>query len=370
MGKVLDAVIAAPYMTGRMTRKKRLLLIAAPVALFALYTGYWWTLAGRTTAMLDRWAEDRRALGWEVAYAPPRVSGFPGTVRIDVELPRIAKIDNGTSWEWRSPAIFGTLDPWAPGRVVVDLSDQHAVAIENAGRERAISVAADTAKLTVPFLAGAEPGILDASGISVVGTEIDSIETVFLRLSDPNAEAEAASATAPHLPRIRLRAELTGLRLHTPPQDFDPVIRHVVLDGTLAGRIRGGRRDAALRQWRDDGGTLEIRSLELDWSKVSIRADGTWALDKNLQPEGAMTAKLRGLTEILKTREKEDGRDGRGAWILRQALKAMESADGELTLPLTVQNQALSIGPFPLARLPKINWYRCRAPGECVVSLE
>ena len=51
--------------------------------------------------------------------------------------------------------------------------------------------------------------------------------------------------------------------------------------------------------WRDGGGSLEIQHLALDWGPLDLTASATLALDDQLQPMGAGSARLVGYAETL-----------------------------------------------------------------------
>ena len=66
------------------------------------------------------------------------------------------------------------------------------------------------------------------------------------------------------------------------------------------GRCRSGARLAEqAAAWRDGGGSLEIRHLALIWGPLDLTASATLALDDQLQPMGAGSARLVGYAETL-----------------------------------------------------------------------
>ena len=50
-----------------------------------------------------------------------------------------------------------------------------------------------------------------------------------------------------------------------------------------------------LIQWRDKGGTVEVTRLNLDHGPLRLNGEGTFALDRDLQPVGTLTVRVEGL---------------------------------------------------------------------------
>jgi hypothetical protein len=135
--------------------------------------------------------------------------------------------------------------------------------------------------------------------------------------------------------------------------------------GQIKGPLPPGPFVQALSQWRDNGGTIELQSLRLRWGSLLLDASGTLALDSALQPEGAFSAMITGqdqavdvavMTGALKP-------DQAGAAKAVLALLAHPVANGSdqdgqnaISLPLTIQNQRLFLGPAQIGDIPPIPW--------------
>ena len=72
------------------------------------------------------------------------------------------------------------------------------------------------------------------------------------------------------------------------------------LELELTGPVPPGRGPAAKAEaWRDGGGTLELRGLELRWGPLAATGAATLTLDEALQPMGAGTLRVAGAGEVL-----------------------------------------------------------------------
>ena len=109
-----------------------------------------------------------------------------------------------------------------------------------------------------------------------------------------------------------------------------------------------GTLSDALARWRDAGGALEISVFALDWEALSIRGDGTFALDEKLQPQGAMTAEIDGVEKTSDALIAAGVIDARTAFAAKVANRCSEV--DRCVCPSASNDNACS-GPAPLLRL-------------------
>ena len=68
---------------------------------------------------------------------------------------------------------------------------------------------------------------------------------------------------------------------------------------TVKGAVPDGPLVQAIAAWRDAGGTIELDHLQLNWGGLGVTANGTIALDQDLQPIGAFSGGIEGFGAIL-----------------------------------------------------------------------
>ena len=116
-----------------------------------------------------------------------------------------------------------------------------------------------------------------------------------------------------------------------------------------------------LDAWRLDGGIVEIRHADLRMGKFSLAGEGTLALDRELQPEGAFTARIQGFKDTIDRLADAGYVERRNGAIAKAALGLMAKTPAgggpaELKVSLTMQDRWLSVGPFRLIRLMPVPW--------------
>ncbi len=134
----------------------------------------------------------------------------------------------------------------------------------------------------------------------------------------------------------------------------------VTLSGALKGAVPAGQLRQALAAWRDDGGTIELEEGTLRWGSLAASANGTLALDTALQPIGALTATIENHDAVIDAAVAGGTLRADDASLAKVLLGLMvkPGIDGkkQLTLPVTLQNRRLYLGPAQIAVLPAITW--------------
>jgi hypothetical protein len=129
----------------------------------------------------------------------------------------------------------------------------------------------------------------------------------------------------------------------------------------MKGALPPGPLVPALAHWRDDGGTIELQSVRLRWGSLLVDASGTLALDKTLQPEGAFSTVITGQDAAVDVAVRTGALKPSDAGAAKAVLGLLarpqgNNGDKAITLPMTIQNQQLYLGPAKLATIPPIPW--------------
>lgn len=333
-------------------RRLTMLAVALTVAMFAVAYLLWWLQIARSVeAGLDQWAQQMTARGWTIQTGARATEGFPLTLRVRLESPAITD-PSGNSWQgpplqfWVNPLTPTHPHLSAPGKHHLTLAG-HPPAELNAGR----------AELEITLVpSGQEQATLTLANVVLEDLSLGQLSLNVERLAAP-AQPEIGNVPA----SLQLSLALSTLAF---PDDPRLALGHVLdsakLDARLLGPLPSGPLKEALPTWRGNGGAVEINGLSVDWHPVKLSAKGTLALDDQLQPLLASTLTIRGLFEAVDALSASGLIHPKQANILKIALGLMTrpAADGalELTVPLTVQDQTVALGPANLAKIPIIVW--------------
>lgn len=351
---------------------RRPLLIVALLVLVAgiAVHGGWYYARHLALQAVDDWAATQRTQGIEIAWTSRSVSGWP--LRLDglFAAPHATVTTPNRQIVWRGPDAAvrfylmepDTIDFGAPGR--------HDVRITNSAGVVDLALDARTLDARTELTPGGQFETLSLGGTGLrlsgsEGAQLATAQAVQLVWDQPPT-VQAAPGTLPQSLRAALRADNLEFAPGILPATPAPILgrKIAVLRANLAVNGVIDPRQAvpeALAAWRDAGGTLDVSRLEISWGPVRMIADGTAALDDELQPEGAFSARVSGLTELLTAMENTAMIDARTAAIARITLAVLtrpaeNGGPPEARVPLTIQDGKLSIGPVMLLKLPKVVW--------------
>ena len=317
----------------------------------AAYTGYWIFLAHRLQAEIGPWAESQRAHGTALAWQSVAVEGFPAVLRL--------RFTEATA-SGAKPLPFAASAPLL-------LAETHLWDL----RHWRVSAPAG-AQATLPGAAGGLTGARVDGTVALAdgdGTRIDIMAHTLtgsgVAAGLSIAEAETQLVVPPRAPASHrepsfgasLRLAEIGLPMAVP--NFGKEIERLRLALTLNGALPPGKLRDTLAAWRQDGGTVELTDGALQWGALEASANGTLALDEQLQPMGALTATIENHTAIVDAAVAGGMIRARDAGLVKAmlGLMAKPGADGrqQITLPVS-QNDRVYLGPAQVAALPRFSW--------------
>jgi hypothetical protein len=338
-------------------RPSRLILIGVGLAvlLAAAHTLFWHWMGGRLQEGYNAWAAARRAQGWRIEHEAPIRGGWPLSATLRLPAFRLsgggATIPGGMDWTARAVVLRVTMH--SPGELRISAGGPQRLRLGTAE----IPFAADRLTARMPLQANVIPrgGEFEVSrlriGTAAGGVEIGSAQlTLDSRMTAIEGE-----------PAITLEGEARDVTLPAPTA-LGRQLQALRLDAALTGPLPGGRNPtnrAAI--WRDAGGTLELRRLDLEYGPATAQAAATLALDDQLQPMGAGTLKLTGAEAVLDALARDGLITARNATLARRvvAVLARPPSEGEpprLEVPLTLEGRGLAVARIPVARMPVLVW--------------
>lgn len=341
---------------------RMIILPSVGLVVLLLFTQGWFMLADSVTEGWGRWAAAQKKNGWTITTGTPQRRGYPAKVEIGLPMLRITGAAGGLEAESASLTFNG----WAPGTPIFRISGPVTLTLADGQK---LTGTVDEAKGSLKQASGGTSLAVTLSGFRgrqvTTGVPV-TLDSLTLSV-DPLAPGAGASDRTPV---YRLAATLKNLILpQTVTGQFGTNMPEAVIQAEMRGPFvlpgsgsakAPGTLTQALQTWRDGGGTLELQRLYLDWAPLKIGIAGTMALDEGLQPEGAFSTSINGLMPMLDRLERQGIIRGRDASVGRVLLGAMgqRAADGTVThtLPLSIQNQKLTVGPVPLMAVPPIRW--------------
>ncbi|MCB2106793.1 MAG: DUF2125 domain-containing protein [Rhodobacteraceae bacterium] len=329
--------------------------IAAAVA---LYAGFWFATAIILKDQAEKWIARLTADGKAVTHDEIRVSGFPA--KVDLIFPDwqvVSPVTDG-GWTWRTNALSVWTRPWTPLAFTVDVAGQHQILGVWTPPGVAAEVAIGSGELSPVLTANGRLRAialsLEDAHLSVPEAPLATLAAGDLVIAPRTGDDEARSGW-----HIAINVKNLGFPALDDPFGRDLRTVHVVAD--LVGAVAPGPLIDSLAEWRDSGGTLELREFLLAWPPLTMMGNGTITLDENLQPIGAATVKFQGFFETVDGLAAAGDLRSSSASMARVVLGLIARApeDGgspELSVSVTAQDGQLYIGPLSLMDLPPVDW--------------
>ncbi len=328
---------------------------------FGGLAGYWFWAADRVETVIALWTEEQRARGYEIAYGGPELGGFPLRLAVGFSEPRVTAPQG---WRWSGAAIAGQAAFWDPWDLHFDLPLEQSLSAAWRGQRRQLALTATAARALVHL---GRDGRLKAATVEMEGVVLTEegggairAETLDYQLTrrPPALEGPALEGTGDWT--LLLAGEMRGIALpEGVSSPFGSRVARLAFEAALIGLIPKGEPAAALAVWRDAGGLVEVRDLALTWGPLDVNASGTATLDPRLRPQGAFTARVRGLPEVLDALVEGNVIKPGMAFALKLTALTLASgnnSDGRavVELPITLQDGLFYLGPVALFRLAPV----------------
>ncbi len=347
-----------------MRRRLLAIVVALPIVLAGATFGAWLWLTASVRTAVEQWAQQQRAGGTDVTWQALDVSGPPWRLTSHIDGAKIGRTDGPLPWSWSPPPLALDVFPLKLDEFGLAAGGLHRVDLLLDGRPRRLVIATTAAGARVRLDGD---GLLAALAGRAQDLQFSVVDEPFelraaqgeIAIERPPSAGRPAAALAVSLIAM---ARFDGVVLPViPTGPFGQTVELIGAAGELRGVLPKAPPAQALEAWRADGGTLELQRLELIWGPLRAVADGTLALDADLQPVAALVARVQGLTDAIDAMELAALIDGRTAAIARLAVVAFSRVpDGggvpELQVPVTIQDRQLSLGPVRLVTLPRLAW--------------
>ena len=319
---------------------KLLLIIVLSAA--ALYAGAWVVASRGLNHGLQTGIAAAEARGWQIDTASLTTGGFPS--RFDVHATDLTVASPDGSIVWQAPWLETAALSYRPNKVIAVLPPQQTLQVgrqtmtlKAEGLRASFSVAAsrllDFDRLTAEAQSlslASDTGWSVAGGATVLG----------LRPHGP-----AANTYEGYLKIADLRP---GLSLPSAPA----APAQVTADATVT--LDRPLDRMALLPERPAITALTLDTMTVDWGGLTLSASGDLAVDPAGVPTGTITVVATGWRDRIGLLAEAGLVPAGLLQTLTSMAGMMAGADGALTLPLTLANGNMALGPVPLGPAPRI----------------
>lgn len=334
---------------------------ASAIALFLIvgigaYTVYWFYARELASSIINDWAIQQRAEGFEVTYSAPVFSGYPLLIRAILDQPHVKRND----FAWRGERLSIEAQPWNFRRFRVDIQGKQWVTLAHDPEPFILTptTAAIVAKLSSDgSIAEASVLLRDLSINQANSAARSQVAELWLEAIAPiDASLEHTDSN--------LSVSLSAVDITLPETAAGPLGRNVSklrADIKLKGTIPNAALGEALETWRRSGGTLDVDWFHVIWGTFDLRAKGTVALDAQARPLGAFSTDVRGHSQALDALVSHAVVEQKTATLAKLGLSLLAKTPPEggppvLTVPVTAQDGHLYAGPIKIFEFPPLRF--------------
>lgn len=339
------------------------ILYSGILALILVIGGYvyWWHhVADKLVEIADRWREQRISEGYEISHEPLVTSGFPYRVRVTAEMLSVANPSHKQTPSINVPTFWAVVEPWRINHVIFGVEGAGRADWLEKGLQRGLDFTAASALGSATFnIDGRMRTVaIDIKELEAAPSWRPPVTAERLQLHGrpkrPESSDEKASTERMEGQQIAVRADnmvIEGM------DDF-PLGKRITdfsLSSILYGKVQRLPAADTLTKWRDEGGFVDIETLNIDWGHGAITGNGALTLDDRMRPLGELKTRISGYEKILAALTETRQIDANAARTIGfgLGLLAREEDDGKryISLPLSARDGGVYLGPVYLMRL-------------------
>lgn len=315
-----------------------------------LWGGYWFVGKSAKYAAMSAWISERRAAGWTINYSDFRVVGFPN--RFDSRFRDLDIYDPVARIGWRAPLFNILALSYQPNHIIAAFApDQHITT----GAER-IRVKSSRMMASLVFAPNTKLAVqritLRAKDLSLISSSGWTSGAKSIAISTRQGKAPFSHEVVFDIKRI---SPTHGLRHNLDPAGTLPkIIDTIYLDTVLGFNAPWDR--LAIEQGAPEVTGIEIRKMQLGWGKLGLAAQGQLQVSKDGTISGRIRIDIRNWRGVLALFRASGVFSANLEASIRTALGLMTagtSKPDELSLPLTLADGQMSLGPVPLGPAPR-----------------
>jgi hypothetical protein len=161
-------------------------------------------------------------------------------------------------------------------------------------------------------------------------------------------------------PALSLAVEARDLQIPKVPPPFRGAVDEFAFALTVLGPVPNLPPRQAAEAWRDAGGTIEVEEIAARSANLAVAGSGTFAFDRELQPEAAFSGSVQGYDELIAGLTEAGILPPGGSMLARLGLSllAKPGAEGQsqIKTSFTIQDGEMALGPIKLGSAPRIEW--------------
>lgn len=344
----------------------------ALVVLAAVWSVYWYVMAGKTRDFLEAFATSHHTGNITVGWGELAISGYPYRIEATFTAPGIAAPLAPEAWSWSAPSLEADFLPYSLRHVVLKVDGEQVLQYRddarNGGRAHVVRATAEGTWASYVDVPGAPFGRLAIDINNVVAQKDGDLPNTGERFAAgrlqlhtrPSEETKGADAVPVASYDVALQGNDMAIDAADAPRVLGSEIELFAAQARLKNAMPTPNASPAefARAWATRGGVLTISDMQVKWGPLDMWAQGELSLDAQARPQGrfeAAIADYAGLLKALVDAGVVSERDARIAQVgLGLVAQFQGDQAGRVRVPVVVTEGKVFLGPVLVARLQPI----------------
>jgi hypothetical protein len=353
------------------------------IVILVLYTAYWFFAAGKLHEEIKNFAAQSDSRDIVIGWNHLSRSGYPYRIAITFDQPSVRAPHTPEGWAWTASDIEADFLPYNLRHVVLKVDGEqrlHYNDLQGRPRRHLIRARAEGTwasysdikdepfghlAIDISKLVAVQDG--DAKGSLDSDNTGERLTAGRLQLHmRPSTNEDAPLTVAPTTPDtssydIALQGDDMTVTDATPTA---AVLGHNIKLIMVQARLRDLPKSSSAslvklsRNWLQKGGRLTVSDLRIIWGPLDLRAQGEITLDDQARPKGQFNAEFTNYAELLDALVKAHVIRAKDAKLANAGLNLVAQlqgrADGQVSVPITLNNGKLFFGPLVIATLDPV----------------
>jgi hypothetical protein len=317
-------------------------LTAVVLIVSALWGGYWFVGARALDGAARDWLAAQTSAGRSLTYDTLEVQGFPNRFDLTVEGPRLENRDAG--FGWTAPFLQILSLSYKPWHVIAAFPPTQTLTLPGA------SLTLEAQKLQASLVMRPESR-LPLERTVLIGADLRLSGDLSLTMTELRLAARARPE-APDSYEIGLAVSDASSPILAQATPLPERVQSVTVNAIahLSAPLDRVAIQSPLHLLR-----LEISGAEVLWGEVSLFVTGDLRADATGQAEGSLSLRLQNWKTALTAAQSLGAlsADQAASWARAATFLAGQSEDpSQITLPLTMTQGQMFLGPLPLGPAP------------------
>jgi hypothetical protein len=321
------------------------------VILALIYAGYWAVGSYAVANAVQTQFQKMKNEGWNVEYTTLKTRGFPS--RFDTTATELSISTPDRSISYAAPILQVLALSYQPNRVIVAFPSEQTLKIGNLP----ITINSDGLRASVAL----KPNT--ALSLDALTAEVKRIDFSMAAVNDFSMTNGLLAIRESTLTTNTYDTYFNLSDINLPAV----VMADLSLGDMLPATIETATIDASisfdrpldrhtLSAWSHDPGQLrglKLQSTTFQWGNFTISADGAFTVDETGTPDGTITVTANDWKGILAVAQSAGQIPDQYRFMAQSMGQTLSQGSDTLTLPITVSNGSLSVGPLPLGPSPR-----------------